>query len=60
MRDEEQLEPPAARQNQIIVEALREAFKPMVERLTSDVEPATIYLPYAPLANPGLSTTEAE
>jgi hypothetical protein len=31
--------------NRQIVEALRAAFAPLVERLTPEVEPATIYAP---------------
>jgi hypothetical protein len=40
----------SAEKNQLIVEALREAFGPMTQRLTPEVEPATIYLPPIPAA----------
>ena len=35
-----------AAKNRAIVDALRTAFTPLVERLTPEVEPATIYIPF--------------
>ncbi len=36
-----------AAKNLTIVNALREMFAPLVERLTPEVEPATVYVPAA-------------
>ena len=37
--------------NQETISDLREAFAATAERLTPEVQPATIYLPYVPVSN---------
>lgn len=60
MPDPEEQDSPSAGENQRTVDVLRETFAPITKRLTPEVEPATIYLPYAPVsdANSPMENTE--
>jgi hypothetical protein len=48
MPDPEKQDSPRAGDNRSIIEAIRNAFTPITNRLTPDVDPVTIYRPYEP------------
>jgi hypothetical protein len=52
MPDPEEQDSPPARDNRPAVDVLRETFAEMAKRLTPEVEPAAIYLPYIPVSDP--------
>jgi hypothetical protein len=50
MRDPEEQHSTSIGENERTLNILREAFAAITNRLTPEVEPATIYLPYAPVS----------
>jgi hypothetical protein len=60
MPDPEEQDSPPARANQTAVEALRTTFAVITKRLTPEVEPATIYLPYVLVSDPSTPQEKLE
>lgn len=60
MPDPEEQDSSSAGENQRIVDVLRETFAAITNRLTPEVEPATIYLPYAPVPHATKPVENAE
>ncbi|MGI8958687.1 MAG: hypothetical protein ACR2IV_02785 [Bryobacteraceae bacterium] len=60
MPDPEEQHSPRAGDNRLIVDALRKSFAVIAKRLTTEVEPATIYLPYMPGSDPGSRVEKPE
>ena len=60
MPDPEDRDAPGAAENQRTVTVLRDTFAAITNRLTPEVEPATIYLPYAPISDANSPLESAE
>ena len=58
-RTAEQTNMPDEEKNLKTISDLREAFAPMTQRLTPEVQPATVYLPYVPVST-STSSEDAE
>jgi hypothetical protein len=51
MPDPDEQDSSSSGENQRTVDVLRETFAVVANRLTPEVEPATIYVPYAPVSH---------
>jgi hypothetical protein len=60
MPDPEEQDSPRARDNRLIVDVLRKTFAVIANRLTPEIEPATIYLPYLIVSDASRSVEEPE
>jgi hypothetical protein len=60
MPDPEEQDLPSADENQRTVDVLRKTFAAISNRLTPEVESATIYLPYAPVSDTNSPVENAE
>jgi hypothetical protein len=60
MPDPDEQDSYSADANQRTVDVLRETFAVVANRLTPEVEPATMYLPYAPVSHASRPVENAE
>jgi hypothetical protein len=60
MPDPEEQDSPRARDNRTTIDVLRKAFAVIANRLTPEVEPATIYRPYESASDPSSRVEKPE
>jgi hypothetical protein len=60
MPDPEEQDAPRGGDNRTTLDVLRKTFAPVANRLTPDVEPATIYRAYEPVSDPSSPVEKPE
>jgi hypothetical protein len=60
MPDSEEQDSPHTRDNRTTLDVLRKTFAAVANRLTPDVEPATIYRAYEPVSDPSSPVEKPE